>query len=234
MQSEPPLTQMMQRLMLLLMVALLPALAQGQATAKSQPLGASGPAVESANDIVQRYPSGSIMSGALASAALDDVAHQRMLLTAAQKSAQQACRPVFFMTKCLEAVRERYRLDLAKLHPIEMEARSYNRRNRVRERDLALDEKRVRAEQNSTAGKGDVKIRQPSPAVLPSPSHSVPRVHQAASLTPRIDAQQQARNIAAFDRKAAQSEERQRDIAAKKLEKEQDREKKRAAAAAVP
>lgn len=60
-------------------------------------------------------------------------------------------------------------------------------------------------------------------------SRSAPR--QAAAVTPAMRRATEEANMAAFDRKAAESANRQREIAAKKAEKEQDRLRKNAAAA---
>lgn len=184
---------------------------------------------DTASEIVRRYPPRSISTVTVAAAALDDISRQQIALEAMRQREHDACMPTFFTTSCLDKVREHYRHELALLRPIELEANAFNRRNRVAERDRVLDEKRVKAEQDAATGKGEVNIRQPMSPVPPAAPKSIPVPRQSKPLTPRIDAAQRAQNEAAFDRKAAESLQRQGEIAEKKAEKERERARKQAA-----
>lgn len=210
-------------------------------SAESMPAGAAA--------IVQRYPAQSITSVAVADAALADVTRERTEINNRLHAAELACRPVFFMTRCLDAAKERRHTALAMLRPIEIEANAFKRRERVVERDRLLEEKREKAERDALNEQNSVKIRKSgappaSPAgaldttrstTVPASTapHNVRTPHVAKPLTPSIDAATEARNMASYDRKGAESAERQREIAAKKAEKEQDRARKKAEASAA-
>ena len=81
---------------------------------------------------------------------------------------------------------------------------------------------------NGTSGTVDSNATGKSPAPARATGRSRP--HQARSAAPSIDGATEAANMAAFDRKARESAQRQREIAANKAEKEQDRARKKVAA----
>ena len=238
--------------LLCLLLATVPARCLAQAAAEGAPAEAA-PAIDaiggSAAAVVARYPARSIDSMASADAALADVARARAEINTRHQAAQAACRPAFFMTRCLDAAKEKRRAALATLRPVEIEANAFKRQERVSARDRALEEKNAKAEREAASEKNSVKIRKPVAPAAPAadasdaasanaaPAKAPPRnprtPHVAKPLTPSIDAATEARNMAAFDRKAAESAQRQRDIAAKKAEKEQDRARKKAEAAAA-
>lgn len=192
--------------------------------------------------------------------ALRDIKRQRADTEVQYTQDKAACTPAFFMTRCLDAARERRRAALARLRPLEIEANTFKRRERVVERDKVLEEKRLKAEQEAQLPPREVKIRAPAnaaasvpdpnttapvgapaaPAAVTTPStpptpvapHAPRTPHQAKPLTPRIDARTEAANAAAFDRKAQESVRRQKEIAEKKAENERDRAAKKARAAA--
>jgi colicin import membrane protein len=213
-------------------------------TAATSPAPASR--ADAVADLVGRHPAGSIDSVASADAALADVSRERTLVEAEHVRSEQACAPVFFMTRCLDKAKERRRAALARLRPIEIEANAFKRRDRVAERDRLLEEKRLKAEQEATPEQRALKVRKPErpeagtaagdaggpdkaadkPA-RPAPTN-VRQPHVVKPDTHVIDAATQARNMASFDRKAAESLARQKEIAAKKAENERDRAKKRA------
>ena len=199
-----------------------------------------------AADLVRRHPPGAIDSVATADAALADVSRERALVEAEHARDEQACAPAFFMTRCLDSAKERRRAALARLRPIEIEANAFKRRDRVVERDRLLEEKRLKAEEEATPEQRALKVRKPErpdagttvvegagpdatalKAAKPAPSN-VRKPHVAKPSTPSIDAATQARNMASFDRKAAESLQRQKEVAAKKAENERDRAKKQA------
>lgn len=203
--------------------------------------------------VVARHPANSIQSVAQADAALAEVARQRAQIEAQSVRDRQACNPTFFTTRCIDGVREHRRAALARLRPIEIEANALKRRTRVVERDRALAEKQRKAEQDAEPAQRELKIRK-TPAEAGSPEDlpgqrrvrstglrrapGVPAEERAEARARRhqqplggpIDAATQAQNMAAFDRKAAESAQRQREVAEKKAEKARDRARKKAEA----
>ncbi|MBC7416454.1 MAG: hypothetical protein H7327_16145 [Herminiimonas sp.] len=176
-----------------------------------------------------------------------DGARQRAAVAARYAKDQQACSTAFFMTRCLDAAREHRRAELARLRTPEIEANAFKRRARVIERDRALDEKRLKSEQEASPDQRALKIRDGRPPAAPDAGDGKARtakpptdirpdrpVAQRASkpLSAPISPAAQAANAASFDRKAAESAARQRVLAEKKAEKERDRAGKKARAAA--
>ena len=188
-----------------------------------------------------------------------DVAGQRTAVAARYAREQQACSSVFFMTRCLDEARERRRAALASLRPPEIEANAFKRRDRVTERDKAIEEKRLKSEQEATPEQHALKIGEPrkagepadtpgragtgepgagssgvravKPSAAPRPdSTAVPR--RPKPLTAPISAATEAGNKTSFDKKAAESAERQRVLSERKVEKERDKAEKKARAAA--
>ena len=201
--------------------------------------------------LAARYPANSIDSVARASAALEDVARTRAQVQAQLANDERACMPTFFTTHCLDQARERRRAALVRLRSIEVEANTYQRRARVEERERALAQKPVKAEPaapklpkaalpaapsgaegcaSTASHAGDVASppavtdprATPAQAVMPS----APR--QARPAAPGMSRAAEEANMAAFDRKAAESARRQREIAEKKAEKERDRVSRKA------
>ena len=205
-------------------------------------------------DIAARYPHGSIDSTERASAALDDAARTRLQVEAQLKHDESVCAPVFLTNRCLDQARERHREALAQLKSIEIEANTTKRRARIDQRDRVLADKEKSATADASArdakaaatpqaASASAEISRPveSPKLLSPdsaigmpapiarrPRHATPRKTGPASAS--IDAVTEAANIAAFDRKATEAAQRQREIAANKAEKERDRARKRAAA----
>ncbi|GAC1432083.1 MAG: hypothetical protein NVSMB6_30240 [Burkholderiaceae bacterium] len=193
-------------------------------------------------DVVARYAPGSITSVALADNAIGDVSAQRAQIEAHYSRARQACDSAFFMSHCLDAAHEQHRILLAQLRPIEIEAQAFKRRERVAGRDRELAKKndanrqadagatmtQAQSPETSTAGRSSSLPKAGHKAAVPRPLH-VPdmtaRAHQIRPITPRIDAVTEAGNASSYDRKAAESLERQRKVAQKKIEKARDREK---------
>ena len=237
--------------------------------ASGVPTGASttGPAIaadsivkdtqtRSSAEIATRYAANTIDSTGRATAALDDVARARLQVEADLSRDERGCAQVFFTTRCLEKARERRRVALARLRPIEIEANTYNRRARVDARDRALEQKQARPEPAVTPREEKVvkpEASLPPPGDTAHPSASEPKAsragkpdaaphaagrstpHQARPAGPTIDHVTEAANMAAFDRKAKESAQRQQEIATKKTEKAQDRARRKAdAGKAVP
>lgn len=215
-------------------------------TTSSSALGA---AISRANaDIVARYAPGSITSVALADSAIGAVGAQRAQVEAQYLRDRMACNSAFFMTNCLDAAHEQHRISLAQLRPVEIEAQAFKRRERVAVRDRALAEKKDKTEQTdlnaaataaqpvptSTAPQHPAAGAAHKAATPHSPRipHAMSAPHLAKPLTPRIDAATEAGNISSYDRKVAESLQRQRQLAEQKAEKERARQKKQADAGA--
>ncbi len=180
-----------------------------------------------------------------------DVARQRTAIAEQYRNDQQACATVFLMTRCLDAARERRRAALGNLREPEIEANAFKRRARVAERDQALEEKRLQSERAATAEQQGITLREPGkaaasgrdaaaetnpraarPALVVRPERELPQ-RAPKPLSAPISAANEAKNRASFDRKSAESAERQRVIAEKKAEKEKDRTARKAREAAV-
>ena len=191
-------------------------------------------------------PGGAVNSVERADEVIREVGRQRIAVGAQYASDQQACSSVFLMTRCLDAASERRREALARLRESEIEANAFKRRARVDGHDQALEEKRVKSEQAASAEQAGVTLRapgkgasgeQPAPAQRNPHAAKPPMVvrpereaaqHQPKPLTAPISAAAAAKNSASFDRKAAESADRQRVILEKKAEKERDRAARKA------
>jgi colicin import membrane protein len=237
--------------LLCLLMTAMPVVCRAQAAtvaASTEPAAASDPMLAGAAAIVARYPAKSIASLATANAALADVSREQAAIDTRHRAAQQACLPEFFMTRCLDAAKEKRRTALAMLRPLQIEADAFKRRERVVERDRLLEEKRIKAESAALAEQNTPQVIKPVPppaqpghargagsdtAPAPAAPRNVRTPHVAKPLTPPIDATTEARNMASYDRKVAESAQRQHEIAAKKAEKEQDRARKKAEADAA-
>ncbi len=199
----------------------------------------------SPTDIADRYPPGTIQSLSVADQALADAQKRRAIVESEFAEETRACYPKFFTTSCMDAAKDKRREALAKIKRIEIEADAFKRRERVKERDKALTEKtpdpapiiKPPAEpktRDTVSGKGDQAGARSS-----NDSGRSSRAGQDAATSDRVaqhkaklerlkaeeeaGAQKRAENVADFERKARNAEKRQREIAAKKAEKERGR-----------
>lgn len=97
-------------------------------------------------NLVKRYPAGSIQSIEMADQALEEVSRARADTEALFAEDERACYPKFFATSCLENAKERRRHVLAQLRRIEVEAGGFKRHARVLARDRDLAEKQMKDE----------------------------------------------------------------------------------------
>lgn len=190
----------------------------------------------SVNDVVQRYPAGSIQSGERADQAIKDVEQSRLRVQARFEAQQQACYPKFFTTSCLNKVTEQRRVDLSAIRPIELEANSYIRHARVAERDRRLEES-AKAREARNAERSSVPV--PEITDMPRQQQGLSDAQRAAraqehaeknaeraererqrKASAESDARQRARNVERYEEKVRESEERQREVARRKAEKE--------------
>lgn len=165
-----------------------------------------------------------------ADAKLAEVARARAVLDAEYAASEQVCYTRFFVNHCLDKAKEKRRLAMAGLRAVEVEASYFKRRDSVEKRDAELAE-RVRKDEAVAAQRAltpaappAVQEEAPAPQGKPGLSagqreaeHKARMQRQAAE--DAANAGQRAANVAAFERKKAESEQRQAQIAAKKAEK---------------
>lgn len=185
--------------------------------------------------VADRYPPGSITSVETAERALADVGKERRAVEARFAEDELACSDRFFASSCHEEAKERRRSGLAALRDIENEANLYLRRERVRERDKALAEKReqekVEQAQRRANGSTEHRAKPAKPIAAPRmPDPNQPdRVARHARKMKQLQAEQAAEaqkreeNIAAYQKKVEEAQEHQNDVERRKAEKEQAR-----------
>jgi colicin import membrane protein len=223
-------------------------------------LAALHAAAAGTEEVVARYPKGSIDSGESADAALADVKRERAEVEARAGDDEYACYSKFFSSPCVNKVREQRRADLERLKPIEVEANAFKRRDVVAKRERVLDEQRARAEreaperaererintEKAARKAADVAARQAAPenppkgrrSATPRSESEPPRgdgrdriaEHEArmekARTGEEAKAAEREKNIAAYERKQEQAQERQRKVEERKVKRaQQDREK---------
>ena len=87
------------------------------------------------------YPSGSIVSVALADKALSDASARRAEIQARYLRDESPCYERFFVTRCVDAGKERRRIALAEVRAVEVEADYIKRRDTADQRDKAIAER---------------------------------------------------------------------------------------------
>lgn len=207
-------------------------------------LAALHAAASGTDEVVARYPQGSIDSVETADAALADVKREREEVEAHALDAEYACYSKFFSSPCVSKVKEQRRADLERLKPIEVEANAFKRRDVVEKRDRVLDEQRAREERESPeraererintekAAKkaADVATRQAAPEN--PPKGRKPATPRSGSDAPRTDgrdriAEHEARMEKARAEDEAKAAERERNIAAYQRKQEEALERQR-------
>lgn len=198
-------------------------------------------------NVQERYPGGSIQSVEAADHALADVEEERAAIEAQFTTEQRACFAKFFANVCVDEAKERRRVSLAQIRPVEIEANAFKRRIRVIERDKALAEKRaeddrsrlqrVQHEQANPvdSDKAPEAVVKKSAPVDVNQKNTAPttadRVRQHEERLKRLqeedqaDAQKRAENIADYEEKVRKSQERQRRVEEKKKQKELEKAK---------
>lgn len=193
-------------------------------------------------NLQEHYPGGTIQSVEVADRALADVDKERETIETQFKTEQRACYAKFFANACVDEAKERRRVSLAKIRPVEIEANAFKRRVRVIERDKALAEKhtederkrlqRAQQEQANPAESPkdpDVAAQKPVPAGIDQKNAGTTpedRVKQHEERLKHLqaedqaNAQKRAENVAAYEKKVQKAQERQRRVEEKKKEKE--------------
>lgn len=192
--------------------------------------------------MTDRYPSGSIRSIGEADAALSEAAAERAEVEARYLADEQACHPNFFTTSCIQKAKERRRVALSAIRPVELEASAFKRKLRVTERDQALAERLEKDEKQRQERTSSMPAVEPE-VVAGAPEASSPKVQttlfskpekQPSSTASRqksgdgVSAEERAANIAAYEKKKREALERQQKVVQRKADKEQKRKAKQA------
>lgn len=212
-------------------------------------LDASVPAA----DFIARHPIGSVSSVAGADEVLADVAKARAEVELRTLNEQRICYKKFFTNHCLDAAKERRRLALKQIRPLDVEANAFKRRATADDRDKALADQRSKEEIESPKREQDQKEKDSSTARkvkegsekaaavetntkqhageaekrLTDNAAKLQRIQQAE--TAKVS--ERAANRAAFIKKAQDAAARQRQVAEKKAEKERQLAEKKTSAA---
>lgn len=185
-----------------------------------------------------------------ADATLAQVAKDRAAVQERYAASEKLCYDKFFVNNCLDQAKEIRRAALAELRAVEVEASHFKRQDSVDKRDAELAERaRKDAEDEALrmqqAPKAAKELAEAPRAPQPGPSaaereaahESKVQRQQAAEAA---NAGKRAANVAAFEKKALESQQRQAavlkkqaDAAKKKADREADEQKRAAAAAAA-
>jgi hypothetical protein len=178
-------------------------------------------------------PSSSV---AQANQRLAAVARERAAIEARFAERERVCYDKFFVNHCLDEAKERRRSALAAQRAIEIEASHYLREEKVEERERAMAEAeaRYKAEEEALANQ-PAPAKEPrgvTEAPPPRPSQAAGRIArhnakvQEAAAREQADAAKRAANVEAYNKRKAESEERQRIVAKRKAEKAEKDAKK--------
>jgi colicin import membrane protein len=173
-------------------------------------------------DLLTRYPNGSIVSVEQAENALEDVKQRRAGIEARFKVDEKACYKTFLANQCVVKAKERRRIALAEIKPIQIQADHFKRRDAVVKRDKALEEKRKKEA-------GTVR----PPEGVDERAEKFEAKHQRAEQKEPSAEQKRAENEAAFQKKVRDRELAQQKVEEKKAKTERRRKKKAASAAAA-
>ena len=168
-------------------------------------------------------------SSAQADARLAAVAVERASIEARFAEREAVCYNKFFVNSCLDEAKERRRAALVAQRNIEIEAERFKRRLKVEERDreIAAADAEYKAEEAALAAQPPAPPPRDTTAVPPPrPSPAASRIarrnakaQEAAARAPQ-EAARAAASAAAFEERKRKSEQRQRDVAARKAERE--------------
>jgi colicin import membrane protein len=208
--------------------------------------------IQTSVELAARYPSGTINSIELADKVLEEIAHARTGIEARFESEGRDCYSKFFATSCLEDAREQRRRALTLLRPLEVEANTFKRKERVVERDRNLEQRRVEDVPRTLLPTLTTEELAPASSDtahnLISPMEAVTADRKISGSEPTeqgtrravqlrrqgaagsLDEKKRAENTEAYRKKLAESEARQREIAVKRAEKELQRADKDASA----
>ena len=211
--------------------------------------GAAAVTTASPAGLPARYPARSIQSVDVADRALREAIKRRYAAD------ENACFAKFFATACLNNAKERRRIELAALRPVEVEANSFKRRARAAARDKALMERQARDAADPLQHRTDEiaqnanssgNVATDAPGVKTRTADADRRRDAAARKrvaeheiklkrrrTDEIaDAKKRAENVSAYDRKVRDAKRHQLAVAARKANKQRDTTAKDAAKSA--
>jgi len=204
------------------MLFLAPAFGQSAASASAALASHKSDVSVTPASLLARYPSGSIVSAPQANRALTEVKKGRAEIEARFKSDEKACYKTFLANKCVAEAKDRHRLAMAQIKPIQIQADQFKRHDAVVKRDKALAEKRAKEEGKT----------RPNPDVDPrAEKHQIKQ--QQAQQKEQSAADKRAENEAAFQKKAQDREAAQARVEEKRAKTEKRRKKKAASAAAA-
>lgn len=175
----------------------------------------------------REVPPPPVTSVAQADQQLAAVARERAAIEARFAERERVCYDKFFVNRCLDEAKEQRRSALAAQRAIEVQAERFKRQAVVDERDRKLldAEKRYREEEARMAAEPPP----PPKTVEEAPAPRAPTVPgriaerdarlKAAQAKEAADAPKRAQNVRDFERRKAESEERQREVARKKAER---------------
>jgi hypothetical protein len=223
----------------LLMRRLRPAV---QAGLLSAALGAVLAACGTNRPASHEAPPAPVTSVAQADQQLAAVRRERAGIEARFAERERVCYDKFFVTSCLEEAKERRRSALAAQRAIEVQAERFKRQAVVDERDrkLAEAEKRYHEEEARLAAEPPQPTRQAEAAPPPRAASAPGRIAErdarlkAGQAKQAAEAPQRAKNVRDFERRKAESEERQRDVERRKAERAAKLAKKAEEAKAKP
>ena len=209
-----------------------------------------------ATAVVEHYPAGAIKSVEMADQALTEMSSAKNYIETQSADQQRLCYEKFFTNACLDAIKNKRRLSLKKIRPVEVEANAFKRRTTADDRDKALadlqakeaidapkrmqeakDKEASNARQMQANQQKDKEV-QANTALHAGESEKRLADHaakvQATTQIEAAKASERAANVAAFNKKAQDAAARQSEVALKKAEKERDLAEKKAAAAVKP
>ncbi|TFW20034.1 hypothetical protein [Duganella callida] len=194
-----------------------------------------------------------VKSVAEADAALEQVRAERAAVHETFAASERECSTKFFVNNCLDKAKEKRRVDLAALRVKEVDAEHFKRVDSVARRDADLVERNRKDAEDQAARAAQPPKPPHEEKAAPAAPTGVRVAEREAQHDAKVKAQEQqdaaeagkrAANVAAFERKQAESQRRQAEVARKKAENEakakrnaeraeEDRRKAEAAAAAA-
>ncbi len=190
----------------------------------------------------QAYPSGSIVTLALAEQALLDAATRRTEIEEQYKRDESPCYDRFFVIRCVDTGKDRRRMALAEVRAVEVEADYIKRRDRADQRDkaqadraaqdLAEAPQRLKQTQEREKAAADKALQRAADQATAAASEkrqagndplARQRTHDAkvdqAQAAQVVDQGKRAANVAAFEKKQIDATEAQKKVAETKARK---------------
>jgi hypothetical protein len=175
----------------------------------------------------REVPPPPVTSVAQADQQLAAVSRERAGIEARYAQREVECYKKFFVNRCLDEAKERRRSALSAQRAIEIQAQRFKRQATVDERDrkLAEADKKYREEEARMAAEPPKPPREaqeaPPPRAPMAPVREAERDARlkAAAAKEAAEAPKRAQNVRDYERRKAESEEHQRDVARRKAER---------------